>query len=382
MILFFFHKIWDVQKNVVLLKQRIPPPFSLQDSGPEWNVYLNMKYPKQLITLALKNWTTLLLLLSLLTACTSTTPKDKYDLTGVWMRAKEILPNGEVINYPDELGQSFYKVYSDDGTYYFAYMRSRGGTDALYPEGKTTWEVKDGRYIESGITMDAHIHSIDSMTVRWKGHTETWRRLSDKERDYIVENSHAEQIRQAEAMEDFLLALSEKKYAGRMKALWWAIAALGMIALAFWAYAHLMRRKKKAIELRLHEIEERNQMMPKKMADARAEVVADFFNSNYYVQLKQRMEHDNNLAPNDWKMMEDQLRPVYPDFVPTLRSLHISETEYRVSLLLKLRIPLKDISTVMHKDAATISTIRSRLYHKVFQKKGGSRDWDDFIASL
>lgn len=364
------------------MKQRIPPPFSLQDSGPEWNVYLNMKYPKQLITLALKNWTTLLLLLSLLTACTSTTPKDKYDLTGVWMRAKEILPNGEVINYPDELGQSFYKVYSDDGTYYFAYMRSRGGTDALYPEGKTTWEVKDGRYIESGITMDADIHSIDSMTVRWKGHTETWRRLSDKERDYIVENSHAEQIRQAEAMEDFLLALSEKKYAGRMKALWWAIAALGIIALAFWAYAHLMRRKKKTIELRLHEIEERNQMMPKKMADARAEVVADFFNSNYYVQLKQRMEHDNNLAPNDWKMMEDQLRPVYPDFVPTLRSLHISETEYRVSLLLKLRIPLKDISTVMHKDAATISTIRSRLYHKVFQNKGGSRDWDDFIATL
>ena len=30
----------------------------------------------------------------------------------------------------------------------------------------------------------------------------------------------------------------------------------------------------------------------------------------------------------------------------------------------------------------TISSIRSRLYKKVFQKKGGSRDWDDFIATL
>lgn len=80
--------------------------------------------------------------------------------------------------------------------------------------------------------------------------------------------------------------------------------------------------------------------------------------------------------------MDDALRPVYPYFATTLRTLHISETEYRVSLLLKLRVPLKDISTVMCKDAATISTIRSRLYQKVFKKKGSSRDWDDFIKKL
>ena len=318
----------------------------------------------------------------LLTACTSTTPSSKYDLTGVWMRAKEIQANGTEINYPDERGQSFYKVYADDGTYYFAYMRCRDGKEMFYPEGKRTWEVKDGRYIENGDMMDAVIHSADSMTIKWNGNTEIWRRLSEKERDHVEEAGHAEQIRQAKDMEAFLLTLSEKEYDGRMKAFWWAIGALGLIAAYFFVYAWMMRRKKKATERRLQEIEERNRMMPKKMADAQAEVVADFFNSDYYVQLKQRIEKDQRFTPNDWKTMDDALRPVYPYFATTLRTLHISETEYRVSLLLKLRVPLKDISTVMCKDAATISTIRSRLYQKVFKKKGSSRDWDNFIKKL
>ena len=119
-----------------------------------------------------------------------------------------------------------------------------------------------------------------------------------------------------------------------------------------------------------------------KVADARAEVAADFFNSDYYVSLRQRIQDAGWLSTDEWQKMEEALRPVYPDFATTLRSFRLSDVEYQVSLLLKLRIPLKDISTVMYKDATTISSIRSRLYKKVFQKKGGSRDWDDFIATL
>lgn len=328
----------------------------------------------------LKTLTIALISVLLLTACTS--KPDEHDLTGVWMRAKEIRANGTETSYPNGLGQSFYKVYSDDGTYYFAYLRCRDGQEFLYPEGKRTWEVKDGRYIENGDTMDAVIHSADSMTVRWDGNTETWRRLSNKERDHIAEAGHAEQIRQAKDMEAFLMALSLKEYAWRLKLLWWVIGAAGVIALSFGVYGWLMRRKKKEIEQRLHEIEQRNQLTPKKVADARAEVAADFFNSDYYVTLRQRIQDTGRLSTDEWQKMEEALRPVYPDFATTLWSFRLSDVEYQVSLLLKLRIPLKDISTVMCKDATTISSIRSRLYQKVFQKKGGSRDWDDFIATL
>jgi hypothetical protein len=316
----------------------------------------------------------------LLIACTSHPAEN--DLTGVWMREHEVLPDSTIVTYPNEIGQSFYKVYSDDGTYYLVYMQRQGDKEHLFPQHTATWEVRDGLYIECGDTMDATIHSADSMTVRWQGTTESWRRITDSERDHIAEVSRVEMIQQAKDMEAFLLALSRKEYAWRMKLLWWTIGAACVIALSFGIYGWLMRRKKKEIEERLHEIEQRNQLMPKKVADARAEVAADFFNSDYYVMLKQRIQDTGRLSTDEWQKMEEALRPIYPDFATTLRSFRISDVEYQVSLLLKLRIPLKDISTVMCKDATTISSIRSRLYQKVFQKKGGSRDWDDFIATL
>lgn len=334
----------------------------------------------------------------LLTACTS--HLDEHDLTGVWMREQEVLPDSSIVTYPNEMGQSFYKVYSDDGTYYLVYMLRRGDKEHLLPQHTATWEVRDGLYIERGDTMDATIHSADSMTVRWHGITETWRRITDserdhiaevsriemiqqaKERDNIAEVSRVEMIQQAKDMEAFLMALSRKEYAWRMELLWWTIGVVVIIALSFGVYGWLMRRKKKEIEQRLHEIEQRNQLTPKKVADARAEVAADFFNSDYYVSLRQRIQDAGRLSTDEWQKMEEALRPVYPDFATTLRSFRLSDVEYQVSLLLKLRIPLKDISTVMYKDATTISSIRSRLYQKVFQKKGGSRDWDDFIATL
>lgn len=316
----------------------------------------------------------------LLTACTS--HPGEHDLTGVWMREQEVLPDSTIVTYPNEKGQSFYKVYSDDGTYYLVYMQRQGDKEHLFPQHTSTWEVRNGLYIERGDTMDATIHSADSMTVRWQGITETWRRITDSERDHIAEVSRVEMIQQAKDMEAFLLALSRKEYAWRMTLLWWAMGAAAVIAFSFGIYGWLMRRKKKEMEQRLYEIEQRNQLMPKKVADARAEVAADFFNSDYYVTLRQRIQDTGQLSTDDWQKMEETLRPVYPDFATTLRSFRLSDVEYKVSMLLKLRIPLKDISTVMCKDTSTISSIRSRLYQKVFQKKGGSRDWDDFIATL
>jgi hypothetical protein len=60
----------------------------------------------------------------------------------------------------------------------------------------------------------------------------------------------------------------------------------------------------------------------------------------------------------------------------------MSELEYQVCLLVKLRVPPKDIATVLARDTSTISTVRSRLYKKVFGRKGGAKEWDDFILSI
>ena len=81
----------------------------------------------------------------LLIACTSHPTEN--DLTGVWMREHEVLPDSTIVTYPNEIGQSFYKVYSDDGTYYLVYMQQQGDKEHLFPQHTATWEVRDGLYI-------------------------------------------------------------------------------------------------------------------------------------------------------------------------------------------------------------------------------------------
>ncbi|MBQ9560004.1 MAG: hypothetical protein IJ762_13025 [Bacteroidaceae bacterium] len=51
-------------------------------------------------------------------------------------------------------------------------------------------------------------------------------------------------------------------------------------------------------------------------------------------------------------------------------------------LLTKLRIATKDIASTLCRDVSTISTVRSRLYQKVFGRKGGAREWDEFVLSI
>jgi hypothetical protein len=41
-----------------------------------------------------------------------------------------------------------------------------------------------------------------------------------------------------------------------------------------------------------------------------------------------------------------------------------------------------EIASVLCKDKSTISSIRKRLYKKVFDKEGSGKDWDEFILSL
>ena len=112
-------------------------------------------------------------------------------------------------------------------------------------------------------------------------------------------------------------------------------------------------------------------------------VEKEFFTSDAYVHLRQRITSGQRLKEPDWVDIEERLKTVYPGFTSQLRSLYpMSELEYQVCLLIKLRIPPSDIAAVLSRDVSTISTVRSRLYKKVFGQKGGTREWDDFILSM
>ena len=70
-------------------------------------------------------------------------------------------------------------------------------------------------------------------------------------------------------------------------------------------------------------------------------------------------------------------------FTDKLYSLYrMSEQDMHVSLLIKVRIQPKDIATLTAHSKESVASTRSRLYQKVFGKKGSTKDWDDFILSI
>lgn len=128
---------------------------------------------------------------------------------------------------------------------------------------------------------------------------------------------------------------------------------------------------------------EMRDMRPQLVKNALKQVEDDFFRSAYYKSLQKRVVAGETLKPEDWDEMERAVRPVYPDFIRQLSDLcKMSQVEYHVNLLIKLRFTPSEIAGVLCKDISTVSSIRSRLYRKVFNRKGSSKEWDEFILSL
>ena len=108
-----------------------------------------------------------------------------------------------------------------------------------------------------------------------------------------------------------------------------------------------------------------------------------FFHSDYYLSLRQRLYEGPTLKNDEWERLESQMRITYPMFFRRLAELgQLSEVELRVCMLTKLRIPPSAIAIHTCREYSSISSIRSRLYFKLFGKKGGAKELDEFILSL
>ena len=84
-----------------------------------------------------------------------------------------------------------------------------------------------------------------------------------------------------------------------------------------------------------------------------------------------------------WKELAEIVNATYTGFTEKLFSLYnMSDQDYHVSLLIKIRLQPKDIAILTAHSKESIASTRSRLYQKVFGKKGSTKDWDDFILSI
>ena len=117
--------------------------------------------------------------------------------------------------------------------------------------------------------------------------------------------------------------------------------------------------------------------------EKRQQAETAIFASDIYQRLQDCLNSGRSLTNNDWMKLTTLVDSIYTGFTEKLYDLYrMTEQEYHVSLLIKIRIQPKDIALLTAHSKESVATTRSRLYQKVFNKKGSSKDWDDFVLSL
>ena len=107
------------------------------------------------------------------------------------------------------------------------------------------------------------------------------------------------------------------------------------------------------------------------------------FGSDVYLRMKSLLAQGRSMNDHDFVELNQVVNSVYTNFTERLYSLcKLSNHEFRVCLLVKVRVQPKDIATLTAHSKEGIATTRSRLFQKVFGKKGSSKEWDDFVLSL
>ncbi len=139
------------------------------------------------------------------------------------------------------------------------------------------------------------------------------------------------------------------------------------------------RRKIQLLQSRLDNI---HSMQKLAVIEPRQDVNT-IFSSPVYLRIKKNIADGRSMTEGDWSELAESVNSVYTGFSEKLYSLYnMSEQDYHVSLLIKTRFQPKDIATLTAHSKESIASTRSRLYQKVFGKKGSTKDWDDFILSI
>ena len=117
--------------------------------------------------------------------------------------------------------------------------------------------------------------------------------------------------------------------------------------------------------------------------EKRQQAESIIFGSDIYATMQRMLDRGECMGNDEWRRLEQLVNSVYTGFTEHLYQLYrMSDQDYHVSLLIKVRIQPKDIATLTAHSKESVASTRARLYNKVFGQKGSSKDWDDFVLSL
>ena len=331
--------------------------------------------------------------LSLLMACHSATGSDKqsFVLQGAWTLQQVEYPYGRTDTFSMRQGMPLRLYEGDSVIYSCMVVKTETGLIVRHSMQNQVTLIGTGNggyvYLEDSDPRPLTIVNDSTIVIQRNGALSTWHRADDIAQDWNTEIKNIItadlQLKDENGSQSYVLSAKERRQADIIHI--FIIATIGAVILLLLIVriAVQNRRAKQRLQLQLQQIQEVRQRRQPTVRQAIETVETAFFASDDYDQLQHRITSGQRLKEADWQEIEGNVRKVYPGFISQLRGLYaMSELEYQVCLLIKLRIAPSDIAAVLARDVSTISTVRSRLYKKVFGQKGGSREWDEFILSI
>lgn len=323
--------------------------------------------------------------------CSSGSNGDKhFKFDGVWTLRQMDFPAGGSKTF-EETKETLLRLYEGDSVFHQCWMTRTETGLTIRPIEDVRVSVLDKGHGEYVYLEDDDPHPLtvkgdSAIVIQEQGILYTWHSTDD------IANEWSEEIREIVAAElqkdqgerqSYMLSRKEREQANVIHGLVFSTIGIVVLLLLIARIAIDYRKEKRRLQLQLQQIQEVQQERPKVVRQAIESVERAYFASDEYQSLQSRIATGEILKDNDWLTIESQIKKLYPGFSSQLRNLHaMSELEYQVCLLIKLRVAPSDMAVVLARDASTISTVRSRLYKKVFGQKGGAREWDEFILSI
>jgi hypothetical protein len=309
-------------------------------------------------------------------------------LDGMWMLQQMEHPAGYTRTYA-ESEETYLQFYDGDSLVYLCLLTRTETGLTVKPVGQQRVMLVDkghGEYVymEDDAPHPLTVKGDSVIVIQEQGVLYTWHRADDIANEWSTEIKEilATDMQKGRTGEQrcYMLSAKERRQASFIQ---WILAAFAVFVVLTVSNYVVSRRRRQQLQLQLQQIQEVQQERPQVVRQAIESVETAYFASDEYQALQRRIATGDILKEEDWLTIESQIKKVFPGFSSQLRNLHaMSDLEYQVCLLIKLRVAPSDMAVVLARDASTISTVRSRLYKKVFGRKGGAREWDEFILSI
>lgn len=307
---------------------------------------------------------------------------EEFSIVGTWELNELQFLSGQRVDVRTGYEYVWYRFYEDNGTYYAAELNNSEARKPLKPHEMSEYffmmSPYDTVYIEQGRMTDLKVMDNHTVGIDRGDYVEIYVKRNELSSEMVseIERSVESALQPAHGRKTQYIVPASS--ATDTTNFWILLVALVAIVCAGTLYILYRLRSKRKEPVTEKDVEEETE---KEQDEEHCE--QKFIHSDYYLALRQRLYKGPTLKHDEWEELEMQMKRAYPVFFRELaEKCQFSEVELRVCMLTKLGIPPSAIAIHTCREYSSISSIRSRLYYKIFGIKGGAKDLDEFIQNL